>query len=38
MGNDYKEENSKMASLYLQGQKKKLNERQDIFSATTTKG
>ena len=27
-----------MASLYLQGQKKKFNEKQDIFKATTIKG
>ena len=31
-------ENPKIASLYLQGQKKKVHERQGIFKATTTKG
>ena len=33
-----KEEYTKMASLYLQGEKKELHERQDKVKATTTGG
>ena len=33
-----KEENTKMASLYLKGQWKELHERRDIFKGKITKG